>query len=137
MTVLAEHIYEIVRRAICAIPELTAELDRRGMFLPEERAQLLCALRKSLGKDANQPLGSVQFVTLLSQGDAQLAAAAVLRNTLTLEELEWLDRLLRFKKANDKRDELVRIVERALEKGGERKCPPSPLRCRKRRPLSL
>ena len=61
------------------------------------------------------PLGTVQFATLLAQGDAQFAACAVLRNMLGQEELTWLNRLLRFQKPNEKRDELTRIVERAME----------------------
>ena len=52
-----------------------------------------------------------------------LAARAVLRNCIRPNELEWLYRLLRFQKPNEKRDELTRIVERALEgrKGNVRK----------------
>ena len=105
---------DIVKRAIQARPELTAELRRRGMFLPEEEA--------GIPQEANrQPLGKVQFATLLAEGDMQLAARAVLRGVLDHEELRWLDRLLKFRQPNGKRDELTRIVERAME-GSKRKC---------------
>jgi hypothetical protein len=57
----------------------------------------------------------VQFAALLAQGDTQLAARIVLRELIRPNELAWLYRLLRFQEPNDKRDELVRIVERALE----------------------
>ncbi|MGH9433743.1 MAG: hypothetical protein ACREDR_18355 [Blastocatellia bacterium] len=106
--------YEIVRRALHARPELIAELQKRGMFFPEERAKLLHESPEGK-RESSQRLGSIQFATLLAQGDAQLAASAVLRNILTREELRWMERLLKFKPPNGKRDELARIVERAIE----------------------
>ena len=99
-----------MRRALQARPELTAELYRRGMFDAEEK--------KTFEKSAHLPslpLGPVQFATLIAEGDSQLAARVVLSNLLRPNELTWLDRLLRFQKPNEKRDELTRIVERALE----------------------
>jgi hypothetical protein len=57
----------------------------------------------------------MEFTALLAQGDSQFAARAVLRNVLSHAELARLDRLLRFQKPNKKRDELARIVERAME----------------------
>jgi hypothetical protein len=36
---------------------------------------------------------------------------------LCRDELNWLDRLLKFQKPNGKRRELARIVERAMEGG--------------------
>lgn len=111
---------DIVSRAIHARPELTAELLRRGMFGPEEKAEVL---RHPFGEQSRYPpLGPVQFATLLAQGDSQLAARAVLRDLLTRDELSWLELVLRFQKHNAKRDELVRIAERALE-GRKGKCP--------------
>jgi hypothetical protein len=103
---------EIVRRAIQARPELTAELLRRGMFRPEEIKDLA---RCHVEHKEVPPLGSVQFATFLAQGDAQFSARAVLRKMLSHDELTWLDRLVGFQKPNGKRDELARIVERALE----------------------
>jgi hypothetical protein len=93
--------YEIVRRAFNALPELTAELWRRGMFLPDEKAELLRCHPEHSEESRHTPLGTVQFATL--------------RNMLGQEELTWLNRLLRFQKPNEKRDELTRIVERAME----------------------
>lgn len=90
-------------------------LFQRGLFTPEERAEFLQSFPKG-GKLFSAPaLGPVQFATLLAQGDTQLAARVVLRNLVRPNELTWLHRLLRFQESNDKRDELVRIVERALE----------------------
>jgi hypothetical protein len=106
---------EIVRRALCARPELTRELARRGMFRAEERAQIEQKMPGFSASVSVARLGSVQVVALLAQADAQFAACAVLRELLDREELRWLDRLLRFQKPSDKRDELARIVERALE----------------------
>jgi hypothetical protein len=65
----------------------------------------------------------VQFATVLAQGDTQLAARVVMRNLMRPNELTWLDRLLRFRKPSEKRDELTRIVERAMEgrKGNARR----------------
>jgi len=104
---------DIVRRVMHAPPELAAELERRGLLRPEEAAELAeCSAKKSA---ARHPLASAHFVTLLAHGDAQLAAAAVLRNLLAREEVERMNRLLNFKKASPKRDDLVRIVERALK----------------------
>jgi len=104
---------DLVQRAIHARPELTAELCRRGMFRPEEEAELLrCSPEQ---KRESRPLGMVSFATLLAQGDTQLAARAVLRNVLDHKELAWLDRVLRFQKPNGKREELARIVERAMQ----------------------
>jgi hypothetical protein len=105
---------EIVRRAIQARPELTAELLQRGMFGPEEKAAMLPLLSKE-GCLKGGVVGPVQFTTLLAEGDAQFAARAVLRKMLGHDELTWLDRLLKFQKPNGKREELARIVERALE----------------------
>jgi hypothetical protein len=107
--------HEIVRRAINARPELTAELLRRGMFQAEEKVELLDCLPAGKKVSRNEPLRTVQFSTLLAEGDAQLAARAVLRGVVDGEELRWLDRLLRFQKPNKKRDELTRVVERAME----------------------
>jgi len=103
-----------VRRAIQSRPELTAELLQRGMFGPEEKAELLPLLSKE-GSLKGGMVGPVQFATLLAEGDAQFAARAVLRKMLGHHELTWLDRLLRFQKPSKKRDELTRIVERAME----------------------
>ncbi|MGD0695581.1 MAG: hypothetical protein ABSB82_12075, partial [Terriglobia bacterium] len=66
-------------------------------------------------KVASLRLGPVQFATLLAQADAQFAARAVLRGVLNHEELRWLDRLLGLAKRSDKREELARAVERAME----------------------
>ncbi|MGO9273696.1 MAG: hypothetical protein ACLQOO_26240 [Terriglobia bacterium] len=100
---------DLVKRVIGAPPELAAELRRRGMFRPEEEAEL------PERKQEFPPLGMVSFATLLAHGDTQLAARAVLRNVLDYKELAWLDRLLKFQKPNGKREELARIVERAME----------------------
>jgi hypothetical protein len=106
---------EIVRRAIGGRPELIAELCRRGMFRPEEKAELLRRHSENNEEPGHIPLGTVQLATLLAQGDVQFAAQAVLRGMLDKDELHWLDRLLRFQKPNKKRDELTRIVERTIE----------------------
>jgi hypothetical protein len=106
---------EIVRRAISGRRELTAELLRRDMFGPEEKAELLQSVPKQSYGLPGLPLGPVQFATLLSRGDTQLSASVVLRGLLRPNELTWLDRLLRFRKPSKKRNELCRIVERALE----------------------
>ena len=105
--------FELVRRAIHAKPELTAELLRRGMFLPDEKVEFL----EHNKEPRHMPLATVQFATLLAYGDAQFAASAVLRDMLSHEELTWLNRLLGLKEPSGKRDELIRIVERALEGG--------------------
>jgi len=105
----------IVRLAIKAWPELRAELLRRGMFRPQEKADLLRCRAEHKEGVRQTPLGTVQFASLLARADAQFAARAVLRDMLTADELLWLDRLLRFQKRNEKRDELTRIVERAME----------------------
>lgn len=106
---------DIVHRAIGACPELRGELLRRGMFRPEEKAELLRCRAEHREGTRQMPLGTVQFASLLARADAQFAARAVLRDMLTDSELLWLDRLLRFQKRNEKRDELTRIVERAME----------------------
>jgi len=106
---------EIIRRAIHARPELTAELLRRGMFEPKEKAELLRCHPETTDDSEQTPLGMMEFTALLAQGDSQFAARAVLRNMLGYAELRRLDRLLRFQKPNQKRDELARIVERAME----------------------
>lgn len=109
---------ELTRRAIQARPELTAELLRRGMFGSEEIADLVCCHPEYRRESRHRRLGTVQFATLLAEGDAQFAARAVLRKMLCYDELTWLDRLLRFQKPNGKRSELGRAVERALEGRG-------------------
>jgi hypothetical protein len=115
--------HDVVRRALGVSPELAMMLFRRGLFTPEERAELIRLLPKANKPFSAPGLGPVQFATLLAQGDSQLAAHAVLRNVVRRNELVWLYRLLRFREPNDKRDELTRIVERALEgrKGNVRK----------------
>jgi len=114
---------ETIRRALHARPELTAELLRRGMFLPEEKAELLCRPSKQGQESEPTPLGMMEFTALLALADSQFAACAVLRNALSYAELARLHRLLRFQKPNKKRDELTRIVERAMEgrKGNARR----------------
>jgi hypothetical protein len=104
-----------MRRALRAHPELAAELWRRDLFTAEEKRELLACFPPHDYKLPCLPLGSVQFATLLAEGDTQLAAHVVLRDRIRPNELSWLDRLLRFKRPNDKRNELCRIVERALE----------------------
>jgi hypothetical protein len=108
---------ETVRRAINARPELTAELLRRGMFQPEEIAELLRCQPECSRESRHRRLGTVQLATLLAEGDSQFAARAVLRKMLDREELTWLDRLLSFQNPNGKRNELARIIERAMEGG--------------------
>jgi hypothetical protein len=112
------------RRALQSRPELASELFRRGMFNADEKREFLRFLAGRNGKLSTLPLGPVQFATLLAQGDTQLAARVVLRNIMRPNELTWLDRLLRFQPPNGKRDELARVVERALEgrKGNVRNC---------------
>lgn len=107
-------LFDIVRRTLSAPPELIAELRRRRLFLADEAAQL----RDNIPQEkrlASPPLGSVQFSTLLANGDAQLAGCAVSRGIVTREELEWLNRLLKLKAPNETRHELARTVERAIE----------------------
>lgn len=104
-----------MRRALPTCPELATELLRRGLFTPAEKAEFVQCLPEQRGGFSALPLGPVQFATLLAQADAQLVARVVLRDRIRPNELKWLDRLLRFQKPNDKRDELARIVERALE----------------------
>ena len=114
---------DMVRRVLRVRPELATMLLRRGLFTPEERAEFLQSFAKE-GRPFSAPsLGPVQFATLLAQGDTHLAARAVLRNIVRPNELKWLYRLLRFQESNEKRDELTRVVERALEgrKGNVRK----------------
>jgi hypothetical protein len=106
---------DLVTRAIRARPELTAELLRRGALTHQERAELLHACPEYASKARLSKLGPMMFATLLAEADTQLAARAVLRDVAGREALGWLDRLLRFRKPNGKRDELIRIVERALE----------------------
>lgn len=115
---------DMVCRALRTCPELATELLKRGLFSPEEKAEYLHARPQRNGDFPSLPLGPVQFATLLAQGDTQLAARVVLRNLIRPNELAWLYRLLRFQEPNDKRDELARIVERALEgrKGNVRRC---------------
>jgi hypothetical protein len=106
---------DIISRALRTCPELATELLRRGMFSPEEKAEFLQFLPQPTAGFPTLPLGPVQFASLLAQGDTQLAARVVLRNLIRPNELTWLYRLLRFQEPSDKRDELVRIVERGLE----------------------
>jgi hypothetical protein len=106
---------DIVSRALRTCPELATELLRRGTFSPEEKEEFLQLLPRQTAGFPSLPPGPVQFATLLAQGDTQLAARVVLRELLRPNELAWLYRLLRFQEPSDKRDELVRIVERALE----------------------
>lgn len=106
---------DIVSRALRTSPELATELLRRGIFSPEEKAEFLQLLPGQSRGFPRLPLGPVQFATLLAQGDTQLAARVVLRGLIRPNELTWLYRLLRFQEPSDKRDELVRIVERAME----------------------
>jgi hypothetical protein len=114
---------DMVCRALRIRPELAIMLFHRGLFTPEERAEFVQSLPKESRNFSAPSLGPVQFATLLAQGDTHLAARAVLRNLVRPNELEWLYRLLRFQKPSDKRDELTRAVERALEgrKGNVRK----------------
>jgi hypothetical protein len=117
---LAHH---VVRRALAAPVELSAELLRRGMFTAEEEKELL-ALLPSQGRELPAlPLGPVRFATLLAQSDTVFAARVVLRGLIRPNELAWLYRLLRFHESNQKCQELTRVVERALEgrKGNARK----------------
>ena len=115
--------HDMGRRALRIRPELAIMLLRRGIFTAEEKAEFLHSLPKGSKLFSAPSLGAVQFATLLAQGDTHLAARAVLRDCMRPNELEWLYRLLRFQKTNDKRDELTRVVERALEgrKGNVRK----------------
>jgi hypothetical protein len=106
---------ELIRRAINARPELTAELLRRGMFRAEEMADLLRCHPEYSQKSRHRRLGTVQFATLLAEGDSQFASRVVRRKLLDRDELFWLDRLLKFQKPSGKRSELARIVERAME----------------------
>jgi hypothetical protein len=106
---------DIVSRALRASPELATELLRRGFFSAEEKAEFLQFLSKQTARFPSLAPGPVQFATLLAQADTQLAARVVLRNLTRPSELTWLYRVLRFQEPSDKRDELVRIVERALE----------------------
>ena len=106
---------EIVRRAVQGRPELTAELLWRGMFDPDEKAELLHCRPECREEQRSAKLGSVQFATLLAYCDAQLATRAVLRGVLDSVVLRWLDRLLKLPRRNSKRDELVRSIERAME----------------------
>lgn len=106
---------DIVHRAVNACPQLRVELLRRGVLSLEEKAEFLQLLPGQTGGLPTLPLGPVQFAALLAQGDTQLAARVVLRDLIRPNELTWLYRLLRFQEPNDKRDELVRIVERAIE----------------------
>jgi hypothetical protein len=85
------------------------------MFRAAEKTELLRCLPESKRVSQHAPLRTVQFATLLADGDTQLAARAVLRGVVDNEELRWLDRLLKFQKPNNKRDELTRVVERAME----------------------
>ncbi len=114
---------DMVLRALRIRPELATMLLRRGLFTPEERAEFLESFPKGSKVFSAPTLGPVQFATLLAQGDTHLAARAVLRNAVRPNELQWLYRLLRFQKPSEKRDELTRVVERALEgrKGNVRK----------------
>ena len=114
---------DMVCRALRIRPELAIMLFHRGLFTPEERAEFVQSLPKESRNFSAPSLGPVQFATLLAQGDTHLAARAVLRDLVRPNELEWLYRLLRFQKPSDKRDELTRAVERALEgrKGNVRK----------------
>ena len=114
---------DMVCRVLRIRPELAIMLLRRGVFTPEEKAEFLRSLPKGSTLFSAPSLGAVQFAAVLAQGDTHLAARAVLRNCVRPNELEWLYRLLRFQKPNDKRDELTRAVERALEgrKGNVRK----------------
>jgi hypothetical protein len=105
---------DFVRRVIRCRPELAAELLRRGIFDAEEKREFLDYILGQ-GGSVGTPLGPVQFASLLADADAQLAARAVLRDVVDSEELGWLYRLLKFQKPNQKRDELTRIVERAME----------------------
>lgn len=107
--------FDIVRRVIAGGPELIGELQRRELFLRDEAAELRQCLRERRIEVSKVPLGSVQFATLLANGDAQLAASIIWRGIVTREELEWINRLLKLKAPNESRDELTRIVERKIE----------------------
>jgi len=107
---------DTVRRALAAPLELSMELLRRGIFTSDEQAEFLELLPKQGKPMPPHHLGCVRFATLLAQADTQLAASAVLRGLVRPKELAWTYRLLHFQKVNDKREELTRIVERALEK---------------------
>jgi hypothetical protein len=107
---------DIIIRARHADSQLLAEPLRRAMFTDEEKAELSRVLRQqNRARCASMPLGPVQFASLLAAADRQLAARAVLRDVVRPNELSWVNRLLRFQESSDKRDELSRIVERALE----------------------
>ncbi|HXJ94868.1 MAG TPA: hypothetical protein VMT20_18650 [Terriglobia bacterium] len=106
--------FDIVRRALGACPELISELQRRGLFLRDEMAEVRDCLREH-PSEPTAPLGSVQFATLLANGDAQLTTCAVARGIVTREELVWINRLLKLKAPNATRDELTRTVERRIE----------------------
>lgn len=108
---------DLVKRALRARPELAAEILRRGVLSAEERAEYQRSAKPSV-KPIRPPhlaLGPVMFATVLASGDSQLAARVVLSGRIRLNELRWLDRALHFQRRTDKREELARIVERALE----------------------
>ncbi len=113
---------DVAVRAVYMDPDLAAELWRRGLFSSEEKREIAALAERwrrilRLRSDS-APLGSRQFVTLLAHADTKMAARAVLRNLLSQDELDWLERLLRVQKPVKKRDHLIRIVERALEGRG-------------------
>jgi len=83
------------------------------MFDAEEKREILRILPDAA--TAHPQLGPISFATLLARADSQLAARAVMRNVVNHYELLWLERALRYGKPSGKRDDLCRVVERALE----------------------
>jgi hypothetical protein len=109
---LANH---ILRRALAAPLELSIELLRRGLFTAKQETEFLRILSNQGRPTPPTRLGPVRFATLLAQGDTVLTARVVLRDLIHPKELAWLYRLLRFHESNEKCQELIRAVERALE----------------------
>lgn len=105
-----------------ARPRLAAELLRRGIVTESETLEL----RRAIGSDGVSALlrepklrGSL-FAAELGNADRLFASRAVLRGLLSCDELKALDIILKFQPRSvhmDKLDELIRVVERALERG--------------------
>src|SRR5579875_1560643 len=111
---------DLVRRLLAAREIVMAEFVQRQGLTEAEAEELKSTIGgwawerlKSLRRPA-----SLVFAAELANADRQLAARAIGRGMVTREELQTLNRLLKFQpraKRADKLDELIRIIERELE----------------------
>lgn len=113
---------DLARRVLQARASLGAELIRRGILSASEKARVQRALaREDLARLAKEPrIEGRIFAAQLANADRLLASRVVIKGIISHEEALALDTMLRFQPAapdGGKLDELIRTVEREVERG--------------------